>query len=110
LLYVGFADGKRTFEQLHVETLTAQARTVQLAIEKFLRDGLPLKQYAGFSTLANPIIEGEDVDALVVYDDHGRQLFASVDKHKPTLPAPSEKIRQVDDKILVDTGPTHYQI
>ena len=110
LLYVGFADGKRTFEQLHIETLTAQARTVQLGIEKFLRDGLPLKQYAGFSTLANPITESDDVDALIVYDDHGRQLFASIDKHKPTLPAPSEAIHRVEDKILVDNGPAHYQI
>jgi MFS family permease len=110
LLYVGFADGKRTFEQLHVETMTAQARTIQLAIEKFLRDGLPLKQYAGFSTLANPITEGEDVDALIVYDDHGRQLFASVDKHKPKMPEPAEAIHRLEDKIIVYTGPTHYQI
>ena len=110
LLYVGFADGKRTFEQLHVETLTAQARTVQLAIEKFLRDGLPLKQYAGFSTLASPITESEDVDALIVYDDHGHQLFGSIDKSKPKLPEPAEAIHRLEDKIIVYTGPTYYQI
>jgi hypothetical protein len=110
LLYVGFADGKRTFEQLHIETLTAQGRTVQLAIEKFLRDGLPLKEYAGFSTLANPITESEDVDGLIVYDDHGRQLFAAVDKQKPKLPEPAEAIHRIEDKIIVYTGLTHYQI
>src|SRR5215213_6010729 len=48
LLYVGFGDGKRTYELIHIEKLTAQGLFIQNSVEKFVRDGLPLKQYAGF--------------------------------------------------------------
>ena len=49
LLYIGFGDGKRTYELTHIEKLTSQGLYLQNTIEKFVRDGLPLKQYAGFS-------------------------------------------------------------
>ena len=81
LLYVGFGDGKRTYELLHIEKLTAQGLFAQTSIEKFLRDGLPLKQYVGFSTLATPIVEGDDVDAVLVYDDKGQLIFNAMDKN-----------------------------
>src|SRR5947207_8077470 len=83
LLYVGFGDGKRTYESTHIEKLTSQGRYLQNAIEKFVRDGLPLKQYAGFATLAALLLEGEDIDALIVYDPKGRQVFSAIDKRKP---------------------------
>src|SRR5216684_3319596 len=78
LLYVAFGEGKRGYEQLHLEKITAQGRLVQSSIEKFLRDDLPLKQYAGFTTLVTPIVESEDFDAIAVYDHLGRQLFSVV--------------------------------
>jgi len=81
LLYVGYGEGKRTYEQIQLEKLTAQGSLVQSSIEKFLRDGLPLKQYPGFATLAAPIVDSqEEVDAMAVYDQYGRQLFVVVDK------------------------------
>ena len=110
LLYVGFGDGKRTYEQLHIEKLTAQGLFAQTSIEKFLRDGLPLKQYAGFSTLATPIVEGEDVDAVIVYDDLGRQLFSVVDKNKPVLPETSAAIKNIKQDMIIEYGSTHYQV
>src|SRR3569833_1299245 len=67
LVYVGFGDGKRNYEQIQLEQVSAQGALVQNSIEKFVRDGLPLKQYAGFSTVAASIIEREEVDALAVY-------------------------------------------
>ena len=69
LLYVGYGDSKRTYEQIHIEKITTNGQLVQNSIEKFLRDGLPLRQYAGFSTIAAPVleVEGEDVDSLMVY-------------------------------------------
>jgi hypothetical protein len=48
LLYVGYGDSKRTYEQIHIEKITTNGQLVQNSIEKFLRDGLPLRQYAGF--------------------------------------------------------------
>jgi MFS family permease len=110
LLYVGFGDGKRTYELIHIEKLTAQGRFLQNSIEKYLRDGLPLKQYAGFSTLAAPIVESEDVDAVVIYDDKGRQQFIALDKKKPVLPPPALAVRNPADTIKVDYGQTHYQV
>jgi len=56
LLYVGYGDSKRTYEQIHIEKITTNGQLVQNSIEKFLRDGLPLRQYAGFNTLAAPIL------------------------------------------------------
>jgi predicted MFS family arabinose efflux permease len=109
LLYIGYGDGKRTYELTHIEKLTSQGRYLQNTIEKFVRDGLPLKQYAGFTKLASPILEGEDVDALLVFDHKGTQVFGAIDKKKPTLPPPPD-VHDVSDSIKVDYGVTHYQI
>lgn len=110
LLYVGFGDGKRTYEQIQIEKLTAQGLYVQNSLEKFVRDGLPLKQYAGFSTLAAPVVEGEEVDAVVVYNQNGKQLFASVDKKVTTLPAPPKGVESPGQSIQVVFGDDNYQI
>jgi len=110
LLYVAFGEGKRGYEQLHLEKITAQGRLVQSSIEKFLRDDLPLKQYDGFTTLVTPIVESEDFDAIAVYDHLGRQLFIVVDKSNPQLPEPSSAIARAKQEIEVDYGQTHYQI
>ncbi len=111
LVYVGFAEGKRVYEQFHLEKLTAQGRIVQNAIENFLRVGLPLNQYAGFTTLAEPIVQIQEIDAIIVYDNLGRELFSVIDKAKPTLPSPSPIILQLRDRTATaSTGPTHYQI
>src|SRR5882724_1572034 len=107
LLYIGFGDGKRTYELTHIEKLTSQGRYLQNTLEKFVRDGLPLKQYAGFSKLAAPVLEGEDVDALFVYDQKGAQVFSAIDKKRPALPPP---VHDVSESIKVDYGITHYQI
>src|SRR6478672_4350677 len=109
LLYIGFGDGKRTYELTHIEKLTSQGLYLQNTIEKFVRDGLPLKQYAGFSKLAAPVLEGEDVDALLVYDQKGAQVFSAIDKRRPALPPPPS-VHGVSESIKVDYGDTHYQI
>src|SRR5712692_3545945 len=93
LVYVGFGEGKRVYEQFQVEKLVAHSRIVQNAMENYLRAGLPLKQYAGFANLADPIVQGiDEIDAMVVYDHAGHQLFVVTDKDKqnPKLPEPQE--------------------
>src|SRR5579864_3398776 len=109
LLYVGFGDGRRNYELIHIEKLTAHGRFLQNSIENFLRDGLPLKQYVGFSTLAASIVDSEDVDAVAVYDQSGKQLFIAVDKHNPALP-PSAFVKNPADGIKIHVGDTHYQV
>src|SRR5215471_7617182 len=83
LVYVGFGEGKRIYGQFQVEKLIAQGRIVQNAMENYLRAGLPLKQYSGFVTLADPIVQGiDEIDAMIVYDQSGQQLFIDIDRAK----------------------------
>src|SRR6187399_929254 len=100
LLYVGYGEGRRTYEQIELEKLTAQGYLIQNTIEKFLRDDLPLKQFPGFATIARPLVDGlADVDAMMVYDHDGRQLFLVKDKTEPKLPSVSEAIRRLKRDI-----------
>src|SRR3954469_21471233 len=111
LVYVGLGEGKRTYEQLEIEKLSAQGRRLQTSIENSLRAGLPLKQFAGFNTLASSIVNGiDEVDAIGVYNELGQQLFISVDKRNPQLPAPSAAIKRLQQNIEIDYGETHTQV
>ena len=105
LLYVGYGEGRRTYEQIELEKLTAQGSLIQNTIEKFLRDDLPLKQFPGFATIARPLVDGlADVDAMAVYDHDRRQLFFVKDKSDPKLPPASEAIGRVKRDIEIDNG------
>ena len=110
LVYVGFGEAKRTYEEFNIEKLVAQGSIAQNSIENYLRAGLPLKQYVGFTNLAEPIVENEDIDALAVYDLAGRQLFFVTDKSKPKLPDPPAVIKHIKDKAEVDSSGSHYQV
>ncbi|MEA2915282.1 MAG: H+-translocating transhydrogenase subunit beta, partial [Bradyrhizobium sp.] len=111
LLYVGYGEGRRTYEQIELEKLTAQGYLIQNTIEKFLRDDLPLKQFPGFATIAGPLVDGQpDVDAMAVYDHAGRELFFVKDKTNPPLPVVSTAVSRVKRDIEIDKGETHYQV
>ena len=111
LVYVGIGEGKRTYEQFEIEKLTSQGRTLTTSINANLRDGLPLKQFAGFSTLAEGIVNGiDEVDAIAVYDNFGQQLFIAIDKKGPTLPQTSDLVKQIKDAVEVEKGDTHIQV
>jgi MFS family permease len=111
LLYVSHGDGKRTYGQLHIEKMMAHGLVVQTTIENFLREGLPLKQYAGFASLAAPILEGEDLDAMTVYDQKGRQVFQVVDQVNPSrLPNPIDIVKSIQRETRIEYTPSHYQL
>ncbi|MDJ0937640.1 MAG: hypothetical protein QNI93_19820, partial [Kiloniellales bacterium] len=55
LIYVGFGEAQRTFEQFYLEKIQAQGSVIRGTMETFLRAGLPMKQYAGFNTTVEPI-------------------------------------------------------
>src|ERR1700682_2072599 len=95
LLYVAYREGYRGYEQIHLEKITSQGRLVQSSIEKYLRADLPLRQYAGFATLATPIVEGDDLDGMAVYEHAGRQIFVAVNKTNRTLPPPPSAVSRV---------------
>ena len=83
-------------------------------MENYLRAGLPLKQYAGFATLADPIVQSlEDIDAMAVYDQAGAQLFIVIDKDKPhpKLPEISARSRGRSSTMSRSTScDTYYQV
>ena len=88
LIYIGFGEAQRTYKQFNVEKLQAQGRVIQNAMETFLRPGLPMRQYVGFTTRTEPILESDDtIAAIAAFDPAGNQVFSSGDTRIPLLPA-----------------------
>lgn len=110
LVYVGFGEGKRIYEQFHIEKLTAHGRIVQNVMENYLRAGLPLNQYAGFTQLSEPLVEIQEIDALVVYDQTGRQVFLTVDKKQQNLSDTTAISKRVKDDVIIEYGATQYLV
>ena len=110
LVYVGFGEGKRIYEQFHIEKLTAHGRIVQNVMENYLRAGLPLNQYAGFTQLSEPLVEIQEIDALVVYDQTGRQVFLTVDKRNQNLSDTTAISKRVKDDVIIEYGATQYLV
>ena len=87
LMYVAFGEGQRTYQQFHLEKLVAQGRVIQSAINNFLRPGLPLKQYVGFTTRAGTILSSDpSIAGIAVFDANGRQVFVAGGDGIPLLP------------------------
>jgi MFS family permease len=114
LVYVGVGEGKRTYERLDIEKLTSAGSRLQADIENNLRAGLPLKQFAGFTTLAERLLNGafsiEEINAIVVYDTAGQSLFSVIDEANPKLPSPSPMVKTVKDSLQVDKTDTHTHV
>jgi len=113
-VYVGIGEGKRTYEQLEIEKLVSEGKRLQASVESSVRAGLPLKQVAGFNTLAERLLNGaysiEEINAIAVYDPAGEQLFIAIDETNPKLPPPSPIIKHVKQAMEIDKGDTHIQV
>lgn len=94
LVYVGWGEGKRTYPHFQVEKMVAQGELVQAALETYLRAGLPLGQFPGFRSIAEPI-RGSDptIAAIAVHDRMGGTVFAAGDMAVPHLPGGHETPR-----------------
>ena len=78
LIYIGFGEAQRTYEQLQYEKLMAQGQIIQSAMEKVLRPGLPLRQYVGFNTLSERILSSDkSISAIIAYDRNRKAVFTS---------------------------------
>ncbi len=78
LVYVGFGEANRSYEQFYVGKLSAQARVLVNAVESFLKRDLPLDQYVGFSPRAERLLSSDEtVAAMAVFDHKDQQVFAS---------------------------------
>ncbi len=108
LVYVGYGEGKRTYGEFQVEKIAAQAGIVRNSMEAFLRQGLPMRQYPGFATLAGPIVDTDDVAGMIAYDQDGREVFRNIDRIGPTIPTPPGLDRIGDQVTTVQTD-DYYQ-
>lgn len=94
LVYVGWGEGKRTYPHFQVEKMAAQGELVQAALETYLRAGLPLGQFPGFRSIAEPIRASDPtIAAIAVHDRMGRPVFAAGDMAVPHLPGGNETPR-----------------
>ena len=76
LIYIGFGEAQRTYEQLHYEKLMAQGQIIQNAMGKVLRPGLPLKQYVGFNTLCGRILASDkSISVIIAFDRNQVPIF-----------------------------------
>ncbi len=97
LVYIGFGEAQRTYEQLHYEKLMAQGQIIQNAMEKVLRPGLPLKQYVGFNTLSDRILASDkSISVIIAYDRNDNPVFKSGDEYIPTITS--------DDGLPINIG------
>ena len=74
LLYVAHGTARDGYKQLVIERVQAQGRIIQSSIDAYLRPGLPLNQYVGFSRRAETLAATGIAD-VSVYDSHGALVF-----------------------------------
>lgn len=100
VVYVGYGEAQRTYNQFQVEKLEAQGKILHIAMGTYLSTGLPLKQYVGFKTRAEAILASDStISALHVFDPNGRIIFAAGDNEIPLLvPEPGDS--ESDDGTL----------
>ena len=112
LVYVGFGEASRSYEQFYVGKLTAQAKVLVNAIEGFLKRDLPLDQYVGFRPRAERLLSSDEtVDAISVFDRDDRLIFGSGDVDIGLLHAERIRLDKVSDfRIDVRRNETHLQI
>ncbi len=78
LLYVAYGTARRSYEQAIIEASVAQGQLIQSSMETFIRPGLPLHQFVGFQTLAEPIVKADNgIDGMIALDNRGERVFTS---------------------------------
>ncbi len=92
LIYVALGESTRTYERFQGDKLGGQVQIVHNTMQTALKSGLPLKQFVGFNTIAEPILAADNtISNMVVYDTDGKEVF-SVNREVTEEPA--------DDSIL----------
>ncbi len=90
LLYVGNGTAKQNYEEIYIEKLLSQGEIMKSAIEARLRSGLPLRQFVGFASAAEPIMTSDNsIAGIAALDSGGQRVFAAGDKKIDILPQAS---------------------
>jgi predicted MFS family arabinose efflux permease len=78
LVYVGYGEAHKSYEQFHIGKMTAQAKVLVNAIEGFLKRDLPLDQYVGFLPRAERLLSSDaTVSAIAVFNRFDHPVFES---------------------------------
>ena len=111
LVYVGYGEAQRTYHQFLFDKLVGQGKIVQNALETFLRDGLPMKQYVGFNMLVEPIMASDkSIVSVVAMDRSERRVFTSGDPSIPLLQADSIESASTERSLDLRESKTHFQV
>jgi MFS family permease len=87
---LGLGEAWRGDARLQFERLAAQGAIIQGPVEMFLRVGVALEQFTGFTQLARTLREADPtLEAVRVLDAQGRLLFC--EPPGPDLPAPAAR-------------------
>jgi MFS family permease len=87
---LGLGEAWRGDARLQFERLAAQGAIIQGPVEMFLRVGVTLEQFTGFTQLARTLREADPtLEAVRVLDARGRQLFA--EPPGPDVPVPASR-------------------
>lgn len=111
LIYIGHGEAKRNYLKFVIDGVIPQGRIVQSSMESYLRPGLPLRQYVGFSTLARAISDSDDAIArMFVIDTDRRLVFDSSDAGKESNPPVASNGTHAQDAVQVLRTNGHYQV
>ncbi len=111
LIYVGFGEANRSYEQFYVGKLTAQAKVLVNAIEGFLKRDLPLDQYVGFRPRAERLLNSDrTVATIAVFDSNNRLVFTSGDSAIGLLPESQANDAMVQEELSVRSDSAILQV
>lgn len=98
LLYVAFGETRRNYERFQIEKLVSQGQVAQSVMETFLRPGLPMHQFVGFTPLTEPMVNADDLlDAISAHDVNGERIFTS--GTKDIEPLSTDTGRKTEDGV-----------
>ena len=111
LIYVGFGEANRSYEQFYVGKLTAQAKVLVNAIEGFLKRDLPLDQYVGFRPRAERLLNSDKtVSTIAVFDAGDRLVFTSGESAIRLLPEVAQPISVGQEEVSVRSDSAILQV
>ncbi|MCY4238232.1 MAG: MFS transporter [Rhodospirillaceae bacterium] len=107
LIYVGYAEGRRTYQNLVVDKMIAQAEIVQTPLNTYLRAGLPLEHFPGFAQIGRRVLSSDpSILSITVTDSSGKPIFREAregveDFGNLPLPPDGERMLAPDDPTTI---------
>lgn len=96
LVYIAYGEAGRNYERFQIERLISQGQIAQSALESFVRPGLPMHQFVGFTSLTGALVEADPlIDNISTYDATSNRIFSSNSGSQIGL-LPNSHARKID--------------